>query len=61
MVYLILKSHCCLEKMPHIKASLWLNKIMNILEEPPQAVHLIEGKVNELECGCQREAVTSLL
>lgn len=38
---------------------------MDILEEPPQALHPMEGRASELEDGCQREAdqssVTSLL
>lgn len=65
MVHLISKLYYCLEEVPHIGASLRLNRIMDILEVSPQGLYLVEETVSEFEDGCQREAdltsVTSLL
>lgn len=64
MVHLISKLCYYLEEVLPIGASLRLNKIMDILEVPAQALYLMERRFSELD-SCQREvdqtSVTSLL
>lgn len=46
--------------MPHIGASLRLSKVMNVLEVPPQALHLMEGRVSELQDGVRGRLIRPL-